>query len=96
MNFKTSQLVSAMLATGLMLTVSPPVIAAEAILEEVFVTAQKREQSLNDIGVSATAFAGDQLKELGVDQPVNLGAMTPGLITVNATSGSTPILPSVV
>ena len=91
MNFKTSQLVSAMLATGLMLTVSPPVIAAEAILEEVFVTAQKREQSLNDIGVSATAFAGDQLKELGVDQPVNLGAMTPGLITVNATSGSTPI-----
>ncbi len=91
MNFKPSQLVSAIVATGLFLTVSLPVIAAESVLEEVIVTAQKREQSINDIGVSAVAFAGDQLKELGVDQAVDLGAMTPGLITVNATTGSTPI-----
>jgi len=91
MNFKPSQLVSTVLTAGLLLTVSLPVIAAESVLEEVIVTAQKREQSISDIGVSATAFAGEQLRELGVDQPVDLGAMTPGLITVNATSGSTPV-----
>ncbi|MCR8924458.1 TonB-dependent receptor [Dasania sp. GY-MA-18] len=62
-----------------------------AVLEEVMVTAQKRAQSVNDVGVSANAFAGDALKELGVDQASDLGAFTPGLVTVNATSGSTPI-----
>ena len=62
-----------------------------AVIEEVMVTAQKRAQSVNDIGVSASALAGDSLKALGVDQSSDLGAMTPGLVTVNATSGGTPI-----
>jgi len=51
MNFKPSQLVSTVLTAGLLLTVSLPVIAAESVLEEVIVTAQKREQSISDIGV---------------------------------------------
>ncbi|GAA6150590.1 TonB-dependent receptor [Pseudoteredinibacter isoporae] len=62
-----------------------------AVIEEVVVTAQKRSQSVNDIGVSANAFAGDSLQDYGVDSPVDLGNHTPGLITVNATSGGTPI-----
>lgn len=62
-----------------------------AVIEEVVVTAQKRSQSVNDIGVSASAFAGDSLRDYGVDSPVDLGNHTPGLITVNATSGGTPI-----
>lgn len=68
-----------------------PMLASAAMLEEVVVTAQKRAQSVNDISVSANAFAGDQLKNLGVENAVDLGAFTPGLITVNATSGGTPI-----
>lgn len=80
------------------LTTSVAVMAAAisgfnqaAVIEEVVVTAQKRSQSVNDIGVSASAFAGDSLQELGVDTPVDLGGHTPGLVTVNATSGGTPI-----
>tara|TARA_R110002096_G_scaffold436035_1_gene665517 strand:- start:11966 stop:14176 length:2211 start_codon:yes stop_codon:yes gene_type:complete len=61
------------------------------MLEEVVVTAQKRSQSVNDISISANAFAGEQLNELGIDSAVDLGAHTPGLVTVNATSGGTPI-----
>ncbi|MCR8924348.1 TonB-dependent receptor [Dasania sp. GY-MA-18] len=62
-----------------------------AVLEEVMVTAQKRAQSVNHIGVSASALSGDGLKALGIEQSSDLGAMTPGLVTVNATSGGTPI-----
>ncbi|UTW45222.1 TonB-dependent receptor [bacterium SCSIO 12696] len=61
------------------------------VLEEVVVTAQKRAQSVNSIGVSANAFSGNQLSSLGVDNPVDLGAVTPGLISVNVTSGGTPV-----
>ncbi|SDZ93043.1 TonB-dependent receptor [Microbulbifer marinus] len=60
-------------------------------IEEVSVTAQKREQSVNDIGVSASAFGGEQMENLGIDSAVDLGAHTPGLVTVNSTSGGTPI-----
>ena len=52
---------------------------AAAVLEEVIVTAQKREQSMQDVGISVTAFTGDQLSELGMTNPVDLAAQTPGL-----------------
>ena len=35
-------------------------------LEEVVVTAQKREQSANDIGIAINTFTGDQIRELGI------------------------------
>ncbi len=31
------------------------------VLEEVTVTAQKREQSLRDVGIAVTAFTGEQI-----------------------------------
>ncbi len=64
---------------------------ASAELEEVVVTAQKRAQSVNDIGVSASAISGDQLNDLGITEMTDLGAHTPGLVTVNSTSGGTTI-----
>jgi iron complex outermembrane recepter protein len=68
---------------------APSVLAAE--IEEVIITAQKRAESVNDIGVSASAFSGDQLKEVGINSAADLGGHTPGLVTVNSTSGGTPI-----
>ena len=67
------------------------VAQAEFQIEEVVVTAQKRAQSVNDIGVSASAFGGDDLKKLNIESAVDLGAHTPGLVTANATSGGTPM-----
>ena len=41
---------------------SPLIQQAQAqVLEEVIVTAQKREQSANDIGISVTAFSNEQM-----------------------------------
>jgi len=56
-------------------------------LEEVMVTAQKREQSVNEIGMSIVAFTGDTLKELRVQETSDLAAITPGLSYSDVGSG---------
>ncbi|NOX50512.1 MAG: TonB-dependent receptor [Gammaproteobacteria bacterium] len=48
-----------------------------AVLEEVIVTAQKREQYLQDVGVSVTAFTGSQLEQLGLTNTVNITQQVP-------------------
>lgn len=60
-------------------------------IEEIVVTAQKRAQSVTDIGVTVTAFGAADVKELGFENPKDLAENTPGLSSVNATSGGTPI-----
>ena len=50
-----------------------------AVLEEILVTAQKREQNLQDVGVSVTAFSGEQLDALGFSTSIDLVAHTPGM-----------------
>jgi iron complex outermembrane receptor protein len=58
-----------------------PEIGAQQI-EEVVVTAQKREQNVQEIGISVTAFSGEQLKDLGITTSTDLVAQTPGLTYV--------------
>lgn len=53
--------------------------AGAAVLEEVVVTAQKREQNLQDVGVSVSAFSGDQMKALGVTNTTEITQQVPGL-----------------
>ncbi|QIB64944.1 TonB-dependent receptor [Kineobactrum salinum] len=57
--------------------------ASAAVLEEVTVTAQKREESMQDIGISVTAFSGDQMKALGIENAADLVVHTPGLNAVS-------------
>ena len=58
------------------------------MLEEVIVTAQKREENAQDVPVSIAAFSGDKLAAMGIDDPSDLQAITPGLTynTANAFS----------
>jgi iron complex outermembrane receptor protein len=49
------------------------------VMEELVVTAQKREQNLQDVGVSVSAFSGDQMKALGVTNTVEITQQVPGL-----------------
>lgn len=60
---------------------------AQSQLEEVMVTAQKRSQSANDVGITINAFTGDQLKDLGVTTAEDIAMYTPGL-TVNETAAT--------
>jgi iron complex outermembrane receptor protein len=60
---------------------------AQKQLEEVVVTAQKRDQSANDVGITINAFTGDQIREFGVSTAEDIGQITPGL-TVNETAAT--------
>ncbi len=53
---------------------------AATVLEEVTVTAQKREQSLQDVSVSVTAVDGDMLTDKGIVDVSRLDVLVPGLI----------------
>jgi outer membrane receptor protein involved in Fe transport len=53
--------------------------AQSGILEEVIVTARKREEAIQDVPVSVTAFTGNQLRDAGITNLKDLGYQTPGL-----------------
>lgn len=66
---------------------APGQAALAAQIEEVVVTAQKREQGANDVGITINAFTGEQLQDFGVLTAEDVAMMTPGL-TVNETAAT--------
>jgi len=56
------------------------------VLTEIIVTAQKREQNIQDVPISVIALSAQQLKEGGVTDIKNLQALTPGLTVTSTTS----------
>ncbi|MDB5972338.1 MAG: hypothetical protein JWQ90_4788 [Hydrocarboniphaga sp.] len=48
-------------------------------VEEVIVTAQKREEKLQDVPISVSAFSADTLDAKGINNPTDLPLVTPGL-----------------
>jgi iron complex outermembrane receptor protein len=73
-----------LLATaGLAACLSSPVLAQEAepgvtTVDEVIVTLQKREQSIIEVPTALTAYSGEFLREIGVEDFNELGLFTPG------------------
>jgi len=53
--------------------------SAQVMLEEIKVTAQKREQSLQDVGIAITAFNADQLRILDIQKSFDIAKFTPGV-----------------
>ena len=66
--------------------VDPSAAAVEGGLEEIVVTAQKREQNLQNLGVSVTALSGDDLRRMGVDNAMDIGSVVPN-VQLNSASG---------
>jgi iron complex outermembrane receptor protein len=69
----------AALALGIAITATPAAAQTEGPLEEIVVTAQRREQSLQEVGISVTAFSDTQVREMGIANTVDVAAMTPNL-----------------
>jgi iron complex outermembrane receptor protein len=55
-------------------------VYAQEVLEEVIVTAQKRDQNILDVGIAMTALTGDQIKELNLQKNIDIAGQTPGLL----------------
>ncbi|NKB35223.1 MAG: TonB-dependent receptor [Pseudomonadales bacterium] len=71
--------------------VSQSLLAQEgAVIEEIIVEAQRREQNLQDTPLSVTAFTGNMIEELGFQQSVDIAAQTPNF-NVGYPNGETGI-----
>lgn len=57
--------------------------AASGELAEVIVTAQKREQDMQSVGISMAAITAQQLQQLGLNNTNQLGNQVPGLIVAD-------------
>jgi outer membrane receptor protein involved in Fe transport len=66
----------------------PGYVAAQGMLEEVIVTAQKRAQNLQDVPISVQAFTGKALADSGIKDVFDLQANAPGL-TVDQNQNAT-------
>ena len=52
---------------------------AQGVLEEIIVTAQKREQNIQDVGIAITAFTGDQMTALGIMNSFDVAKFAPSV-----------------
>lgn len=64
---------------GFLLMLVSTLSGAQAVLEEVVVTAQKREQSIQDVPISITAISGENLQANIVQDVYDLRATVPAL-----------------
>lgn len=75
---KISRILSSVAFFAVCLAMALPA-SAQVLMEEIIVTAQKREQSLQDVGIAISAFSGDQLRAFGVEKSFDVAAFTPGV-----------------
>lgn len=68
---------------------SPSAPPASGGIEEIVVTAQKREQSLQDVGISMAAYSGEQLENLGISNTTQITQQVPALQLVTFTPALT-------
>ncbi|PHR61981.1 MAG: hypothetical protein COA47_05215 [Robiginitomaculum sp.] len=64
--------------------------SAQSVLDEIVVTAQKRSENIQDVGISITALTGDQMKELGYTGVREINQQTPNLMIADL--GGTPTI----
>ena len=64
--------------------------ARRGVIEEIVVTAQKRQQSINDVGMAITALSGEQLRDAGIRDVGDLTKVEPSFVVSQAFYG-TPV-----
>ncbi len=76
---KTAAAVAAAIAAILAAPSVAQIERSSGALEEIVVTAQKREQNPQDVGLSITAFSAADIRDLGITNAQDLTKQTPGL-----------------
>lgn len=72
----------ARLLAGLFAGASVPALAQTAVLEEIIVTARKRDEALKDVPVSMTVFTAGDIDAAGIETPHDFIALTPNVTLV--------------
>ena len=80
--YRASALALAIAATGGIALPASAQDARASALEEVIVTAQRREQSLQNTPIAITAFTTDRLNDLGVFDVSQVGNFAPNVTNI--------------
>lgn len=70
-----------MMTLAIMPLLPATALAQETVIEEIIVTAQKREQSLQDVSMSLSAFTGAALEERVIEDLADLQFSVPNLLS---------------
>ena len=82
-----STTVRALLAVSAVLGLTSAFNVYAQVLEEIIVTAQKREQSIQDVGISVSAIEGAAAKSLGMQTTTDITAHMPGVQMFDSVGG---------
>ncbi|MFT7176467.1 MAG: iron complex outermembrane receptor protein, partial [Halioglobus sp.] len=89
MRNKATTLFQLSLISAAIMSTIPVYAQSGATLEEVIVTAQRREQNLQEVPVSVTAFSGATLEKRNIKSATQYLSLTPGVsFTEDGQSGS--------
>jgi iron complex outermembrane recepter protein len=81
------------MSVAVALACTDPVMAQGAgMLEEVIVTAQKRQENIQDVPISIVAASGERLIETGVSNLTDLGMISSGLAITDSNAYVFPII----
>ncbi|HEY8352879.1 MAG TPA: TonB-dependent receptor plug domain-containing protein, partial [Sphingomonadales bacterium] len=58
-------------------------------IEDIVVTAQRRQETVQSVPIAVSAFSNDQLMRQGISNTLDLGRFVPNLITMNNTGAGT-------
>ena len=81
---------SVLALTAMVLTT--PLVYAQAMLEEVVVTARKRAETLEESPVSVTAFTANEIASAGIESPRDFIALTPNVTLVETQNAGTAFI----
>jgi iron complex outermembrane recepter protein len=70
----------------------PAMAQGQLMLEEIIVTAQKREQNMQDVPISIVAASGERLIQTGVSNLTDLGMISSGLSITDSNAYVFPII----
>jgi iron complex outermembrane receptor protein len=68
-------------AVALLATGAASAQTSSVLMEEIVVTAQKREQNAQDVGIAISAWSGEQIRNLGYTNAQEVTALAPGVST---------------
>lgn len=81
----------AFVSIAMSLAISPLALAQDdgTVIEEIMVTATKREQSIYEVPIAISAFQGDKLAQQGIVDIVDIGKFVPNLNITQFSAGHT-------
>ena len=85
----TASSMAALLVASPALAQAEPEADSAGTVEEIIITAQKREQSLQDVPISVTAVGGAAIEKAGVKDIKDLTVLVPSLNSVSTSSEAT-------